>query len=62
MIRQLVHSHIFNLVLFSVLVSIAFSFLMREGKKDRIKFALILSLSMIIASILIGWLIFPFPS
>jgi hypothetical protein len=35
---------------------------MREGKKDRIKFALILSLSMIIASILIGWLIFPFPS
>jgi len=55
-------SHFFILTLFAFLVSIAFSLLMRNTRKEQIRFAILAFACFIGSAFVIGWLMFPFPS
>lgn len=55
-------SHLGLLVIFSVLVGAFFGMLSRETLREGIKVFLILTLSMVFLSLLIAYLMYPFPS
>jgi cytochrome bd-type quinol oxidase subunit 2 len=54
-------SHFLNMVIFSVLVSIFFAFLTQSDRKERWKVMTILCLSMVILSLIIAFVMYPFP-
>ena len=54
-------SHLGILVVFSVLVGVFFGALSRETFREGVKVALVLSLSMIVISLLVAYLMYPFP-
>jgi hypothetical protein len=56
-----VNDHFLMLVLFSAMVSLVFTFLAKYGAKERIKYFLYLFGSFVILSVLVGWLMYPFP-
>jgi hypothetical protein len=49
------------MVIFSVLVSLVFTFIAKNGAKERTKYFFFLFGSFILLSILAGWLMYPFP-
>lgn len=49
------------MVLFSVLVSLVFTFLTKYGARERIRYFLVLLASFVLLSILVGWVMYPFP-
>ena len=49
------------MVLFSLLVSLVFTFIAKNGARERIKYFFFLLGSFIILSIVAGWLMYPFP-
>jgi uncharacterized membrane protein len=49
------------MVVFSILVSVVFAFINKNGAKDRAKYFLYLLGAFIFLSILVGWLMYPFP-
>jgi hypothetical protein len=55
-------SHLVNLVLFSALVSIVFAMLLREDTRGRVRFALMAFGGFVAAALVVGWLMYPFPS
>ncbi len=57
----MIRSHFLNMVIFSVLVSVFFAFLTQTDRKERWKVMAILGLSMIVLSLLIAFVMFPFP-
>jgi heme/copper-type cytochrome/quinol oxidase subunit 4 len=57
-----IQSHLVSLVLFSALVSLVFSVLMREDPKARLRFGLMSFAAFIASAIVAGWLMSPFPS
>ena len=54
-------SHVGILVLFSLLVGSFFSLLTRETLREAVKLFLILTGSMILLSLLVAYLMYPFP-
>jgi len=54
-------SHFLNMILFSLLVSVFFSFLTQTDRKERLKVMMILCLSMVVLSLIIAYAMFPFP-
>ncbi len=58
----MLRSHFLNMVIFSGLVAVFFAFLTQTGRKERLKVAAILCLSMIVLSLLVAYAMFPFPS
>jgi hypothetical protein len=54
-------SHLVALCLFSGLVSVVFAFLQREDPKARVVFGLKIFAGFLAATVLVGWLMFPFP-
>jgi hypothetical protein len=49
------------MVVFSVLVSLVFTFIAKTGARERAKYFFYLLGSFILLSIVAGWLMFPFP-
>ena len=55
-------SHLLNLVLFSALVSVVFAVLLREDTKSRVRFGVLAFGGFVAAALVVGWVMFPFPS
>lgn len=56
------HSHLLTLIAFSVLVSTVFATLLRDDPKERLRFALYAVGAFVVSTLLLGWLMNPFPS
>jgi Na+-driven multidrug efflux pump len=54
-------SHLAILVMFSVLVGAFFGALSRDNLREGLKVGLVLTLSMIVLSMLVAYLMYPFP-
>jgi hypothetical protein len=57
----MIRSHFVNLVIFSGLVAVFFAFLTQSETKDRLRVILVLGGSMIILSLIIAYVMYPFP-
>lgn len=55
-------SHFFILSVFAFLVSIGFALLMRDTRKEQIRFAVFAFACFVGSAFVIGWLMYPFPS
>jgi cytochrome bd-type quinol oxidase subunit 2 len=55
------NNHFLLMVIFSILVSLVFTFIAKQGAKERLKYFLFLLGSFILLSIAAGWLMYPFP-
>jgi len=55
------NSHLLLMLIFSVPVSLVFTFIAKNGAKERIKYFIFLLGSFILLSIVAGWLMYPFP-
>jgi predicted membrane channel-forming protein YqfA (hemolysin III family) len=53
--------HLVMMVVFSILVSLVFTFISKHGAKDRIRYFFYLLGAFILLSIVAGWLMYPFP-
>jgi hypothetical protein len=56
------HSHLLALVVFSALVASVFAVLLRDEMRSRLRFGAIVFVSFVLSSIVVGWLMHPFPS
>lgn len=57
----MIRSHFANLVIFSALVAVFFAFLTQSETKDRLRVILILGGSMVVLSLVIAYVMYPFP-
>ena len=57
----MIRSHFANLVLFSGLVAVFFAFLTQNEAKDRLRVILILGGSMVVLSLILAYVMYPFP-
>ena len=57
----MIRSHLLNMVVFSALVAVFFAFLTQNGARDRVKVILILGGSMVVLSLVIAYVMYPFP-
>jgi len=57
----MIRSHFLNLLIFSVLVAVFFAFLTQNDGKDRLRVVLILGGSMVVLSLIIAYVMYPFP-
>jgi len=55
-------SHLLALIVFSTLVSVVFAILLREDRKARVRFALMTFGAFVLSAVVVGWLMYPFPS
>ncbi len=55
-------SHFLILSIFAFLISIAFALLMRDSRKEQIRFAILSFLCFVGSAFVIGWVMYPFPS
>ncbi len=53
--------HFLLMIVFSVLVSLVFTFIAKTGAKERSLYFLYLLGSFVLLSILVGWIMVPFP-
>jgi len=58
----MIASHLFALIVFSSLVSVVFAMLLREERKDRVRFALMTFGAFVLSAVVGGWLMYPFPN
>jgi predicted membrane channel-forming protein YqfA (hemolysin III family) len=54
-------SHLGLMLIFSVLVALVFTFIAKNGVKERIKYFIYLLGSFVLLSLLAAWLMYPFP-
>jgi hypothetical protein len=57
----MIRSHFLNLLIFSVLVAIFFAFLTQNETRDRVRVILVLGGSMVIVSLILAYVMYPFP-
>ena len=55
-------SHLLNLAVFSGLVSAVFAMLQRNDKKGRLRYGLMAFGAFVLSALVVGWLMYPFPS
>jgi cytochrome bd-type quinol oxidase subunit 2 len=55
-------SHLLLMAAYAVLVSVFFALLWRRGRREQTKLFLQIFLGMMIGAILLGWLMYPFPT
>lgn len=55
-------SHLLNLAVFSGLVSAVFAMLQRNDKKSRLRYGLMAFGAFVLSALVVGWLMYPFPS
>jgi len=56
-----IRSHFLNMVIFSGLVAVFFSFLPQSETRDRVRVTLIIGGSMIVPSLIVAYVMYPFP-
>jgi hypothetical protein len=56
------HSHLITLLVFSALVSTVFAVLLRETTRDRIRFGALAFAAFVLSTLVLGWIMNPFPS
>jgi undecaprenyl pyrophosphate phosphatase UppP len=54
-------SHLLLMILFAFFVSLVFALLAKDESKDQLRFGAILLGGFIVAAIVMGWLMYPFP-
>jgi amino acid permease len=57
----MIRSHLLNMVVFSALVAVFFAFLTQKGTRDRLRVILILGGSMLVLSLVLAYVMYPFP-
>jgi hypothetical protein len=57
-----VTSHLLALLLFATLVSIVFATLLRHDVRSRLRFGVAAFAAFVLSTVVIGWLMYPFPS
>jgi general stress protein CsbA len=57
----MIQSHFVHLLVFTILISVFFAFLTKNDWRGRLKIGLILAATLIAASLLISYLLYPFP-
>ena len=55
-------SHLLNLAVFSGLVSAVFAMLQRDELKARLRYGLLAFGAFMLSALVVGWLMYPFPS
>jgi hypothetical protein len=55
-------SHLLSLVIFSALVATTFATLLRDELAARLRLGALLFGAFVLSSIVVGWLMYPFPS
>jgi len=55
-------SHLVSLLLFSVLVATVFATLLRDDLRSRLRLGVLLFGAFVLSSVVVGWLMYPFPS
>ena len=55
-------SHLLNLVLFSALVATVFAVLLRDDTRSRVRFGLLAFGGFVGSALIVGWLMYPFPT
>jgi len=58
----MMHSHLVTLIVFSVLVSTVFATLLRPTPKERLRFGAYAFAAFVLSTLVLGWLMNPFPS
>lgn len=58
---SLLRSHIVLMFIYALGTAVFFAFLWRNRREDRIRFFLIIFISLFIGGIVISWLMYPFP-
>jgi hypothetical protein len=58
----MIKSHLVLLILFSGLVSAVFATLLRDDSKSRLRFGLMAFGAFVLTTLVLGWLMYPFPS
>ena len=59
---HLLASHLVALVTFSILTSAVFASLLRDDLKSRLRFGLLAFVAFVGSAIVVGWLMYPFPT
>lgn len=54
-------THFQALLLFALVISVAFAFLSKQSPRDRLKYAIGSFLAFLLVALGIAWLMFPFP-
>jgi hypothetical protein len=54
-------THFQALLLFALIISVAFAFLSKQTPRARLLYALWAFLAFVAAAVLLGWLMYPFP-
>jgi hypothetical protein len=57
----LIRSHFLNMVVFSGLVAVFFAYLTQSGARDRLRVTLIIGGSMVVLSLIVAYVMYPFP-
>ena len=57
----MIRSHFLNMAVFSALVAVFFAFLTQNGTKDRVRVIVVLGGSMIVLSLVLAYVMYPFP-
>lgn len=57
----MIRSHFLNMAIFSGLVAVFFAFLTQNGARDRVRVILILGGSMVVLSLILAYVMYPFP-
>lgn len=55
-------SHLVSLLLFAALVSTVFATLLRDEPRSRLQFGALLFGAFVLSSVVVGWMMYPFPS
>ena len=54
-------SHFLLLTLFAAFVSLVFAMLMRDEPREQVRYGGLLFAAFVLAAVVIGWLMYPFP-
>ena len=58
----MIASHVLSLLVFSLLVSTVFATLLRDDLKSRLRFGAKVFGAFVLSALIVGWLMYPFPS
>jgi prepilin signal peptidase PulO-like enzyme (type II secretory pathway) len=57
----MMHSHLLLLTIFALFVSLVFAILTKDDAREQIRFGGMLFAGFVIAAVVLGWLMYPFP-
>ncbi len=57
----MIRSHLINLLVFAVVVSAVFAALQREGRSNQVRFGLMTFGAFLLSTLILGWIMYPFP-